>query len=418
MKVHVCDSIMGSGKTESAITFMNEHLDDKFIFITPYLDEGERIIKACPDRDFHKPIPMDKGGKLSNLHCLLRDGKNIASTHALFKRYNAETIQLIQEKKYILIMDEVCSVIEDTGLTGNDIDILNSSDTVSTNGEIVTWQKNEYSKSRYQDIQECAESNSLVSYGGKFLFWSFPVEIFHSFKEVYVLTYLFVAQMQRCYFDMHGITYDYIHTSYHNHVYRFSDTPYIPPYVKMIKEKIHIIDDTKRNEIGKGHNDLSVTWYKRKNKEKEKPAFRIIRNNIYNVLRHKFNSTPETRMWTTFKAYYGNIKQNGYAQDFVSCNIRGTNTLRRKTHLAYCVNIFFNPLLKNYFIQHGVEVNEDLYALSEMIQWIWRSAIRDGHDIWIYIPSTRMRNLLIDWMNSLSEERTTVDHEFCDHKVA
>lgn len=42
---------------------------------------------------------------------------------------------------------------------------------------------------------------------------------------------------------------------------------------------------------------------------------------------------------------------------------------------------------------------EDDYALSEMIQWVWRSAIRDGKEIWVYIPSRRMRELFQNWLN-------------------
>lgn len=43
-------------------------------------------------------------------------------------------------------------------------------------------------------------------------------------------------------------------------------------------------------------------------------------------------------------------------------------------------------------------VDEDAYALSEMLQWIWRSSIRDGKPINIYIPSKRMRTLLMNWL--------------------
>ena len=39
-----------------------------------------------------------------------------------------------------------------------------------------------------------------------------------------------------------------------------------------------------------------------------------------------------------------------------------------------------------------------------MLQWIWRSAIRDGKPINAYIPSKRMRELLINWMNDFEEE--------------
>ena len=47
MKVRVCDSLMGTGKTSAAITQMREDIDSKYIFITPYLDEIQRIKKCC-----------------------------------------------------------------------------------------------------------------------------------------------------------------------------------------------------------------------------------------------------------------------------------------------------------------------------------------------------------------------------------
>ena len=62
-----------------------------------------------------------------------------------------------------------------------------------------------------------------------------------------------------------------------------------------------------------------------------------------------------------------------------------------------------NPLIKKFFQQHGVEVDEDGFALSEMLQFIWRSAIREGNEIWIYIPSIRMRTLLTDWIEENSK---------------
>lgn len=61
-----------------------------------------------------------------------------------------------------------------------------------------------------------------------------------------------------------------------------------------------------------------------------------------------------------------------------------------------------NPIVKNFFLQHGVTVDEDGYALSEMLQFIWRSAIRNGEEIWVYIPSIRMRNLLKQWIEENS----------------
>ena len=66
------------------------------------------------------------------------------------------------------------------------------------------------------------------------------------------------------------------------------------------------------------------------------------------------------------------------------------------------MNRFANPNIIQLFNKTGIEFDEDGYALSEMIQWIWRSAIREGKPIQLYIPSKRMRNLLIQWLDEVS----------------
>ena len=47
MKVKVCDAIMGSGKTQAAIVKMDRCVDRRYMFITPYLNECERVCAAC-----------------------------------------------------------------------------------------------------------------------------------------------------------------------------------------------------------------------------------------------------------------------------------------------------------------------------------------------------------------------------------
>jgi len=71
---------------------------------------------------------------------------------------------------------------------------------------------------------------------------------------------------------------------------------------------------------------------------------------------------------------------------------------KRAFTLAYAVNRFINPYLVKYFSKKNVKVDEDMYALSEMIQLIFRSGIRNNEDINIYIPSSRIRKLLIDFL--------------------
>lgn len=96
------------------------------------------------------------------------------------------------------------------------------------------------------------------------------------------------------------------------------------------------------------------------------------------------------------------LKGQGYAKSFVPFNARATNEYADKKYLAYVVNIYMNVSRKIYFMQNGIDIDEDAFALSAMVQWIWRSAIRNGEDICLYVPSSRMRRLLITWMDSLA----------------
>jgi hypothetical protein len=61
--------------------------------------------------------------------------------------------------------------------------------------------------------------------------------------------------------------------------------------------------------------------------------------------------------------------------------------------------MYCNPNIKNYFLDKGIEIDENAFALGQLLQWIWRSAIRMNQPIWIYIPCARMRTLLTDWLN-------------------
>ena len=130
-------------------------------------------------------------------------------------------------------------------------------------------------------------------------------------------------------------------------------------------------------------------------------------------LNNFFSSITKTdaahRIWTCFKDDKRKITgpQCKYSSSFLPMNIRATNEYREATAVAYLVNRFLDPNIKKFFSSREIVIDEDQFALSEMIQFIWRSAIRDNQPITVYIPSERMRNLLIGWMNSISQEGET-----------
>lgn len=94
------------------------------------------------------------------------------------------------------------------------------------------------------------------------------------------------------------------------------------------------------------------------------------------------------------------MQGKGYTKGFIACNLRASNKFKSRTAIAYPVNRYISPVFIRFFENNGVTVDEDGFALSEMLQFIWRSAIRDNKEINIYIPSSRMRNLLVGWINN------------------
>ena len=86
MQIFVCDALCGQGKTQACIGMINDDLSHKYIVITPYLTEVDRIKKACVSRGFASPEQRTLTGysKFNDLVELLRAGRNIVSTHALF----------------------------------------------------------------------------------------------------------------------------------------------------------------------------------------------------------------------------------------------------------------------------------------------------------------------------------------------
>ena len=109
-------------------------------------------------------------------------------------------------------------------------------------------------------------------------------------------------------------------------------------------------------------------------------------------------------MWTCFKDYADRLlgDKGRYKDSFVQVGARATNDLSDRTHLAYIANRFVDPNIAKFFADKNIRIDPKDFALAEMLQWIWRSAIRLDREIWIYIPSSRMRWLLKDWMREVS----------------
>lgn len=397
VKINIVDAICGSGKTSAAINFINKSDDDtKFLYITPYLTEVERIINSCPDKKFKQP--KEYGTKLNGIKSLFNKGCNIVSTHALFTSFDEEVMDLIKAYGYTLIMDEVSEVVTVLDISQDDLNTILEKYTEIGEGNLLKWTAKDY-KGEFEKYKRLCDLNAIGIYGNQALLWLLPIKTFTSFKEIYILTYLFDSQVQRSYYDYYGVKYNYIYVSGNSvDTYNFCEEN-IEYKNKDYSKLIHIVENEKLNQIGEANGSLSVSWYRR-NSENE--CMKHIKNNLYNFFHNIVKTQVKYNLWTTFVDYKNKLKGKGYAKGFLSCNARAVNTYRECTSLAYTVNRYFDPRLKNFFLMNGIRVEEDQYALSELIQWIFRSALRDNKEITLYIPSKRMRKLLENWINKVS----------------
>lgn len=400
--IKVVDSIMGSGKTSAAINLINEETDTTFVYITPYLDEVKRI-KTSTNRKFVEPNYYDDNkiykNKFESLHSQLAEGKNIVSTHALFKKSNRETKELIYNGNYTLILDEVMDVVEQLPIRKNDLEGLYALDLIYEEDGFLLWNKEKTEwDSRYNDIRDMALNYNLFVYKDSVLIWTFPADIFNSFKEVYILTYQFEAQIQKYYYDLHNLKYDKYIATNEDDKYKFINKPadYSEKEIKAaLKEKINIIEHTKINRIGDDKYSLSKSWYRNSS-----PDMLVqLKKNTENFYRNIVESKANENLWTTFKDYQTKIQGKRYTKAFLSCNVRATNEYRNRFNVAYLINRFPNTVIDNFLKSKGLEMDKDSYAISECLQWIWRSAIRDNKEINLYIPSMRMRTLFIQWLD-------------------
>ena len=145
----------------------------------------------------------------------------------------------------------------------------------------------------------------------------------------------------------------------------------------------------------KYNNELSSSWLK----NASDVQFNQLKKNLENFFRKVCKAKQNEILWSCYKKFVSNLKGKGYTKAWLEYNARATNNYKDRTALAYVCNVYMNPNEVQFFSSYDIQIDQDGLALSTMLQWIWRSAIRDDKSIQIYIPSQRMRELLKQYLD-------------------
>lgn len=419
MSIKVIDSLCGSGKTTFIFEHMKQNKDKKWIFVSPYLKEvGDeftqgRIKTELPELNF--VVPVASPTKTASFERLVKKGHNIAITHSLFIQFSPAIAKLIKEQEYHLVIDETIDLVtfyED--LSTEDVEVLILAGMVVT-GEKgkLCWNEERFPNyvGRDSRIKQLCELECLWLYGDNVLIQRIPPAIINACSSVYILTYLFSASLMRCWMDLNQVEWEYY----------YPDSLLDAKSLKSkIREHLKIVDIPKPiKEIQTDKQGkllpytFSSSWYKRVaplkdgQLKEESKILNKMKESMSNVVRESF---PKGKVfWTTFKAYEGALVNTGYKRarkneegvllsPFVPKNMRASNEYRGFSNCIYTINIYPHTSVVEHLASFGIYVDKDEYALSELIQFIFRGSIRLHKDMYVCILSQRMENILRDWV--------------------
>lgn len=432
-KVKVYDAMCGQGKTERIIQDISKN-KNPVLYISPLLSEVDRVCgfkldedgvimkdddgnimynESHPLRDKHFIAPTRKWmrNKSDTIKELLNNGENVAATHTLFSMMDFECISILKTMDYTLIIDEDLCVwkrfqLNDFKSEGDGVEgveyggerVKNKTDAVIHNFinnniisvddmGILSWNKDMFDAFEkdpvWYAIKNYCDSQQLLMVDDKIVFWELPPTLLKSFNEIIVATYMFETSYFATYLKYNNIEYE---------IERFGKTP------REISHLVNIVEG-KINNIGEADGSLSYSHLCTDKKALRMEVRSTLNKNLLNFFKNICKSKPSERLWTTYKGAMEGV-QGRYGTSWLAFNTKATNKYIECRDVAYLCNNYPNVmLLKIVSKRQESAFNKDLWALSTMIQFIFRSRLRKGEEINLYIPSKRMRELFLRWLN-------------------
>lgn len=407
--VTIIDRPCGSGKTTQFIESFDH--DKRYLVVTPLLSEVQRIIDQAAV-EFREPERSSTAAnKTECLEQLLTEGVNVVTTHALF-----EDIAFLARRglldDYHIIVDEVLDVCRQVdGKSPRSFQRFYIEDgyaTVDEDGKVrptALWEaehdvvKDTLSPSLYR----LAKSGMLYVVEDTFFMWVLPEDLLRAGRSFTVYTYLAGGSMLSAYLQKLGIPYAHdVDTEVDR---RFRETARrlitIEPIPSLAKIRFSYTAQSSHKKLG--GRDTLVPGALRKLRER------------------KLRGVPDGHVLITcvkgnwYKDGNDDIKQRKpgcfasgsrmfTSATWIANTTRGTNDYAHCSHMIYLYDQHMNPYVKRWLGLGWDKAADDRYALTELIQWIYRSRVRKREPVTIFIPSKRMRDLLCGWLDSTIEE--------------
>ena len=428
-RVVFIDRHMGAGKTTALINSLQQH--ERYFIVLTYTDEIGRIMKGSEERGiaFDTPTPevdeeryayVDEDEdftpsprKMDALKRLVKEGRNIVLTHNLLSRVNIDEVDL---SAYKLIIDETFECVRPIPSFDMDTFRANYLDaglaTLDEDGTVVPtqeWHDNWYYKDKesvMKGLYHAASSGKLALAGANngYAVSIVPKKTWMHNKGCVVLTYLAGGSQMVAYLEKNRIAYC-IHEAPH------ADQMFRTLAQQLLKDRVHLIPFQRNKSRSKGK-----PWsYTQQKNLTRRPADIIkagkdLKNWMARKLPEDQRCDAEDIIYTCAKDLDTariKDKKTGRVTSFaaqsslskaiwVARNIRATNDFAHTRLVLHLHDINMDPALKAYLEMS--DEDEQLWKIGEIIQMVWRSAIREGHPVSVGFASEEMYVLFLDWL--------------------
>ncbi len=429
--VEVLDVLMGSGKTYASLRHIESmalsNKQVKWVFCTEFLSEiATRTVENEEAKHLWRTPENDDGTKLSDFIDLLQEPniQLIAITHALLKQAvrNYEVQQLVSKHGWCLFLDETFDCINPyNGISYAEFQwhLQEGRLTLDSNAYgRVQWVDDSVQGVDTKELAVCRllkeQDNVYASVSGKSvsIVTIEPKVMFTMWHRVILSTYQFEGTLMAAYFSIKQIDWK-----------PCTDIECSRLATKAeIKNNITMIN--KHNPAFR-NKSLSASWYEDKATADD---FALINKTIRNIGDLNGCKGEAYKLgYTLPKSVLGKrtdkkkIQPAGYKHTVclidaegqeidgtvckkrsgnIPCNARASNGYASKVVMVHAFDRHPNVAVCNYLRAMEVSFSKERFAVNELVQWLWRSAIRNGQPIHVAILSKRMRDLFLTWLDS------------------
>lgn len=412
--IHILDYICGTGKSTWMLNKLKEISTPRFIYISCLLSEIE---ERAQDELAHLDVcvPSDETtSKSEDVLEALRAGRNIAATHSLFLRFNKEAVRYMKEWNYILVIDEVLDFITPyRKYSSQDVKDLINLDQISVDednkGRVHVNQEFE---GYYSELKDYSEKGLVYASTDGFMVFNLqiPPDVIKAAKECYVLTYLYDSSEMQRFLTLHNIGYKHLEVQ---------ELKQRELEIKQkLKENIRLInikaaDEVLRSLRSTRNNALSHNWWSTK-KDKAEEYLKKVDNWLHNNNANQYNfffTAPKevfdkkglaTKKALGLRYLKMQVEKDGNEHDlWLASSTKATNDYAKRDLCLFLLNTYPNVGLQKYFEQYCTVLDNDRYALSELVQFLFRGCVRTGKPMDLYIGSPRMKEIYQKWIGEI-----------------